>query len=118
MGLKSFRELIVWQKSMDLCEEIYEIVSSFPPSEVYGLTAQLKRAVISIPSNIAEGASRNSTKEFIQFLYIANGSLSEVETQLELAVRLKFIGEEKIPVENIKYIRVMLLSLIRSLKNK
>lgn len=118
MSLKSFKELVVWQKSMDLCEEIYEIVSSFPTSEIYGLTAQLKRAAISVPSNIAEGASRNSTKEFIQFLYIANGSLSEVETQLELAVRLKFSEEEKIPIEKIKHIRAMLLGLIKSLKNK
>lgn len=103
---------------MDLCEDIYQITSSFPVSEIYGLTAQLKRAAVSIPSNIAEGASRNSTKEFIQFIYISNGSLSEIETQLELAVRLGFIQEKKIPVESIKHIRSMLLGLIRSLKDK
>ncbi|MEA4916791.1 four helix bundle protein [Proteiniphilum sp.] len=118
MALKSFKELIVWQKSMDLCEEIYRLAHSFPASEIYGLSAQLKRAVISIPSNIAEGFSRNSTKEFIQFLYIANGSLSEVETQLDLAARLNFIEEERIPIEEIKHIRAMLTGLIKSLKNK
>lgn len=87
-------------------------------AKIYGLTVQLKRAAISIPSNIAEGSSRNSTKEFIQFIYIANGSLSEIETQLELAVKLKFMEEEKIPVEKIKHIKAMLSGLIKSLKNK
>jgi S23 ribosomal protein. len=118
MGLKSYKDLTVWQKSMDLCVEIYEISQTFPSSEIYGLAAQVKRASVSIPSNIAEGASRNTTKEFIQFLYIANGSLSEVETQLELGVRLKFLKEEQIPIENIKHIRAMLINLIKSLKTK
>jgi len=94
---KGHKDLIIWQKSMDLVEDIYKLTSFFPKEEVYGLTSQIKRAVISIPSNIAEGAARNSKKEFKQFLYIALGSLSEVETQILIAERLNYINEvEKI----------------------
>ena len=94
---KGHKDLIIWQKSMGLVEDIYKLTSFFPKEEVYGLTSQIKRAVISIPSNIAEGAARNSKKEFKQFLYIALGSLSEVETQILIAERLNYINEvEKI----------------------
>lgn len=115
--IRSYRDLEVWKRSMDLVVSIYNITGEFPQSELYGLTSQLRRSAVSIPSNIAEGSSRNSTKEFIQFLHISNGSLSEVETQLELALRLNYIKENKIQ-QNINHIRSMLSSLIKSLKAK
>ena len=86
------KEMDVWQKSMDLVEAIYALSSQFLPDERFGLTSQIRRAAVSIPSNIAEGAARKSDKEFIQFISIALGSLSEVETQYQLAIRLKFIN--------------------------
>ena len=84
------KEMDVWKKAMDLVESIYEISQSFPKEEVYGLTSQIRRAAVSVPSNIAEGAARKSDKEFLQFISIAMGSLSEVETQYQLAIRLGF----------------------------
>ena len=93
--MASHKELKVWQESMDLVVSVYQEVSSFPKDEMYGLTSQIKRAVVSIPSNIAEGAGRQSRAEFIRFLYIALGSASELETQIEIAFRLGFIGELK-----------------------
>jgi four helix bundle protein len=100
---------------MELVEKIYHITSEFPKEEQFGLTSQIRRSAISIPSNIAEGAARNSNKEFIQFLYVAIGSLSEVETQLLLAKRLTFINENKL-LNEIESIRRMLLGLIKFLK--
>ena len=87
MGDKEYRthkDLDVWNKSIELAEKIYKVTSSFPKEEQYGIVSQIRRSVVSISSNIAEGAARNSKKEFIQFLYIALGSLSELETQLIL----------------------------------
>jgi four helix bundle protein len=81
---------------MDVALAVYRASDSFPKSEVYGLTAQVRRAVISVPSNIAEGHSRESTKEYLKHLSIAQGSLAEVETQLELAVRLKYLEAEEV----------------------
>jgi four helix bundle protein len=115
--MKSYRELEVWKKSMDFSVEIYRLTKCFPGYELYGLCSQLRRAAISIPSNISEGASRHSTKEFVQFLYISNGSLSEVETQLEIAMRLNYIETLENITDNIKLIRKMLINLIRSLSN-
>jgi len=103
---------------MEVVAKIYEITKSFPHEEIYGLTSQLRRSGISIPSNIAEGAARNSDKEFIQFLYIALGSLSEVETQLIIAERLGYISETKTILNKLSSIKQMLLGLIRHLKNK
>ena len=91
MGSKSYRDLLVWQKGMNIVEEIYRITADFPTNEEYGLKSQMRRAAISAPSNIAEGQGRGHVKEFIQFLHIAMGSLSELETQLEIASRLKII---------------------------
>ena len=116
--ITSYKDLEVWKLSMSLVTEIYEITRSFPQEEKYGLTSQIRRASISIPSNIAEGASRKSTKEFIQFLYISNGSLSELETQIELAERLGFIDNTDDIFNKIKPIRKMLINLIHSLKKK
>jgi four helix bundle protein len=116
--MKSYKELEVWKLSMDLSVYIYKITIEFPKYELYGLSSQLRRAVVSLPSNIAEGASRHSTKEFIQFLFIANGSLSEVETQLEIAHKLEYLMSLEDPTNRIKLIRKMLINLIKSLQNK
>ena len=95
MPLKSYRELIAWQKSMDLVQTVYESVRAFPKEEIYGLTSQLKRAVVSVPSNIAEGQGRKSTREFQHHLSIAYGSLMEVETQILIAARLGYLNSEE-----------------------
>jgi four helix bundle protein len=91
--INSFKDLIVWQKSMELVEKVYKITESFPTKEQFGLISQMRRAAVSIPSNIAEGYGRNSTGSYIQFLSIARGSLLELETQLELSKRLNFINK-------------------------
>ena len=87
----SYRDLIVWQKSMKLSKEIYLLTKTFPKEEFYGLTSQIRRCAISIPSNIAEGKGRNSDKEFIRFLQVALGSVYELQTQLELSLQLNYI---------------------------
>jgi four helix bundle protein len=89
--IRSYRDLVVWQKAMDLVERVYLVTRAFPREEVYGLTSQLRRSSVSIPSNIAEGQSRMTSGEFIQFLGIARGPLAEVETQLILAQRLDYL---------------------------
>lgn len=93
MPVQSYRDLQVWQKSMDLVITCYQAAERFPKSEAYGLVSQLQRAAVSVPANIAEGQGRNHTKEFINHLSIAYGSLMEVETHLQLAVRLNYIDE-------------------------
>lgn len=118
MSTETHKDLRVWQKSVDLVESIYKLTNEFPEDEKFGLVSQLRRAAVSIPSNIAEGAARRSSKEFIQFLYIALGSLSEVETQITIAVRLHFINDTTIIFEALETIRRMLLALIKSLKEK
>ena len=87
---KSYKELIVWQKSMELAEKVYLLVKALPKEETYALSDQIRRAAVSIPSNIAEGHARQSQKEFLQFLCIARGSRAELETQLLLARRLGY----------------------------
>lgn len=115
--MRTHKDLDVWTKSMELAEKIYHLTKAFPKGEQFGLTSQIRRAAISIPSNIAEGAARNSDKEFLQFLYVALGSLSEVETQLLLSKRLNLINETS-SLDDVESIRKMLLGLIRFLKGK
>jgi four helix bundle protein len=91
--VRAFRDLIAWQKAMDLVEIVYEVTARFPSREVFGLTNQLRRAAVSVPSNIAEGQGRESTRDFLHFLGISRGSLQEVQTQLEIASRLRFIDD-------------------------
>ncbi len=110
--------LDVWKTSMDLVEDIYKITVKFPISERYGLSQQLRRAAVSIPSNIAEGASRQYNKEFVQFLYISLGSLSEIETQLEIAIRLSYISTIKETNDKMIRIRQMIFGLIKRSKEK
>jgi four helix bundle protein len=94
--IKSYRDLIVWQKSMDLAVMVYRLLGLLPSSEKFGLCSQVNRAVVSVAANIAEGNARSSSKEYAQFLSIARGSLVEVETYLLLTVRLGFIEEASI----------------------
>ena len=91
MAVRNYRDLIVWQKAMDLVERAYIETRRIPKEELYGLTSQLRRAVVSIPSNIAEGQGRRTNKDFLQFLAIAKGSLQESETQILIAERLRYL---------------------------
>ncbi|WP_159799297.1 four helix bundle protein [Flavobacterium sp. MK4S-17] len=93
--IKGYKDLLIWQKGIELVKAIYKCFESFPKDEIFGLQSQMKRAVISVPSNIAEGWGRNSTKNYIQFLRIARGSLFELETQLIIARELNFLSEVK-----------------------
>lgn len=86
--VQSFRELVVWQKSIQLATAVYRMTQDFPREELYGLSSQIRRCAVSVPSNIAEGQGRNSTKEFRQFLGVARGSNFELQTQIEIARRL------------------------------
>lgn len=89
--IRSYRDLVVWQKAMDLVVEIYRLSDKFPKSEVYGMISQMRRAAVSIPSNIAEGKHRGTRRDFRQFILIAYGSGAELETQLEIVKKLRFV---------------------------
>jgi four helix bundle protein len=95
MPVKHYQELIVWQKAMELVELVYRMSKQFPREEIYGLTSQIRRAAVSIPSNIAEGQGRSTTKDFLNFLSVARGSLREVETQLLISERLEYTKNHK-----------------------
>jgi len=114
--IKTHKNLKVWQAAMKLAKAVYELTAEFPKEEVYGLSAQMRRAAVSIPSNVAEGAARASKREFIYFLYVALGSLSELETQWLLSIALGMIPT--IPENSVDPVRKMLLGLIRSLKKR
>lgn len=94
--VRSFRDLRVWQAAVDLVEQVYLLTQQFPKHEMYGLASQMQRAAVSIPSNIAEGHTRTHSKEYLHHLSIARGSLAELQTQLEIALRLKYCSVEKI----------------------
>ena len=91
---RAHKRLDVWRESMTLATDIYKLTELFPKSEIYGLTSQMRRAAVSVPSNIAEGAARYSDKEFSQFLNIAGGSLSELDTQIEISLNLGYLTED------------------------
>ncbi len=110
--MKEHTDLDVWQKSMDFVVDVYRQTRQFPQEERYGLTSQIRRSVISIPSNIAEGAARNSSKDFNKFLYIAMGSAAELETQLLIAERLGFLKDTDRYQTEITAIKKMLYGLI------
>jgi len=116
----SYKNLTVWQKSMDLVSEVYNLTEKFPKSETYGLASQMQRSVVAIPSNIAEGQKRNYSKEFLQFLHISYGSGAELETQLEICKKLpKLKNLEYNKAEQLlNEVMKMLNSLISSLKKK
>ena len=115
MKSSNYKELKVWQKAMDLTVEVYELVKLLPKEETYALSDQMRRAVVSIPSNIAEGQGRNSDKEFIQFLSIARGSLWELETQIEICVRIGYINQSL--TTNIYNLIVEISKMINALSN-
>jgi four helix bundle protein len=118
--MKTYRELIVWQKYMDLVTSIYQVLKLFPNDENFGLTSQLRRSAISIPSNISEGYGRNSLNDYIRFLNISVGSLYEVQTQIEIAFNLKYIENEQFKsiYDSTREIERMMSSLIRKLNEK
>lgn len=115
--MNSYRDLIVWQRGMNVVEEVYTLIKKLPKDETYVLSDQMRRAAISIPLNIAEGQERDTTKEFVHFLYIARGSKAELETQLELCVMLGFLEENDIKQANEYLVEVgkMINSLIKKL---
>ena len=117
---KSYKNLLVWQKSLELVEEIYEVTEKFYPSEKYGLASQMRRAAVAIPSNIAEGQKRGHQKEFLQFLYVAYGSGAELETQVEICKRLNKLKDlDYSGVEDrLGQVMKMMNGLISSLKNR
>ena len=96
MSIKSFRDLRVWQAGMDLVEHVYRLTQTFPSQEMYGLTSQMRRAAVSIPSNIAEGHTREHSKEYLHHLSMAQASLAELETQFEIVARLKYLSPEQL----------------------
>ena len=118
MYLQSYKEFTVWQKAMDLTVEIYKLVKLLPKEETYALSDQMRRAVVSIPSNIAEGQGRNSTKEFVKFLGIARGSNSELETQLQICMKLNYVTDQEAEktLKLCEEVGKMLNSLIKKLR--
>lgn len=118
--IKTYRDLIVWQKSMALVTEIYKITKTFPKDETYGLIAQMRRCAVSIPSNIAEGYGRNSSNDYVRFLCIAMGSLYELQTQLEISLNLKYLKEKDFKrfFESSREVERMLSSMIRKINTK
>ena len=117
--IRTHKDLDVWKKAIEFVTEIYIVTGLFPKSELYGLTSQIRRTAVSIPSNIAEGATRNYTKEFKQFLYIALSSAAEVDTQLIISNNLNYISKPEADklIGNLNTISKMLQGLIKSLKN-
>jgi four helix bundle protein len=95
VAVQHYRELIVWQKAMNLVETVYRTTDGFPKKEIYGLASQIQRAAVSVPSNIAEGQGRSSTRDFLHFLSMSQGSLMEVETQITIAERLGYIEKQQ-----------------------
>ena len=118
--MKTHKDLKVWQESIELVTIIYDKTKSFPKDELFSLTSQIRRCAISIPSNIAEGAARESNKEYIRFLYIGQGSISELDTQLLIAKNLNFVSKEDHSrlTEKLAEIRKMLSGLIKFRKGK
>ena len=116
---KPHKRLDVWKLSMELVPEVYRLTGKFPAEERYGLKAQLRRAAVSVPTNIAEGAARNTKREFANFLHMAQGSISELDTELEIAVVLGYVSRTELPslTERMERIDKMLTGLIKSLRN-
>ena len=119
-NIQSYRDLTVWQHAMEVVTTVYRLTKKFPEDEKYGLTSQMRRSAVSIPSNIAEGRSRNSRKDFVQFLHVALGSLSELETQLEIAFQISYVEKVEYTelMSGLERTKMMLFRLIASLKAK
>jgi four helix bundle protein len=117
-GVKTFRDLLVWQKAMNLVTETYKVTRSFPKEEWYGLVQQIRRCAVSIPSNIAEGYGRKATNDYIRFLQISIGSLFELQTQLEISLNLEYIRKDAFVIlfESTREVERMLVTLINKLQ--
>lgn len=115
-NLKPHQKLDVWQQSMLLVKEIYAVSSTFPAQEMYGLTNQMRRAAVSIPANIAEGAARSGDKEYLHFLSIARGSLSELDTHIQIAVMLGYLTESQNLQDLVNIVGKLLSGLTKKLK--
>lgn len=120
MSERAHTKLEVWKKAVELVTEIYRLTNKYPQSERYGLMSQMKRAAVSVPSNIAEGVARKTTNEYIQFVYMVRGSASELDTQIEISKNLGYIEEEKYReiISELNRISRMLSGLIRALGEK
>lgn len=116
--MRSHQKLDVWQAAMRLVKQVYQVTASFPKAEIYGLTSQMRRAAVSIPSNISEGAARYGDKEFLQFLYIARGSLSELETQILIAKDLGFLSENNELLSQTAKVFALLGGLINAIRER
>ena len=116
-GIKRFKDLRIWQKGIEVVTDIYTLTKNFPKEELYGLTSQIRRSAISIPSNIAEGFRRYHNKEYKQFLFIALGSCAELETQIAITKMLKYIteGKETELIEKLDHLCRMTTNLIKKL---
>ena len=120
MGIKDYRDLEIWKRGMDLVELIYTLTLAMPKEEVYGLTAHLRKTAVSIPSNIAEGFARSYAKEFRQFLFVALGSCAELNTQILIASRLKFLSPQKVAAlsREIDVTSRMIMALIKKINQR
>ncbi|WP_173198729.1 four helix bundle protein [Geobacter sp. SVR] len=116
--MRDHKDLEVWQLSIDLVKEVYELTRRFPKEELFGLTAQMRRAAVSIPSNISEGAARQTGKEFIQFLFIALGSASELETQIIISEKLNYLQNSDQLLMRLSSLKKLLNGLIRYYRSK
>jgi four helix bundle protein len=118
--VKDYRELKVWQKGIEIVDRIYRVTERFPKSEVYGLSSQMRRAAVSIPSNIAEGFVRRGSREYRQFLHVSLGSCAELDTQMVIANRRKYIAddESRLLAEELNHETRMLVSLIGALEKR
>ena len=120
MAVLEYRDLLVWQKGMELVANIYQLTNFLPKEEIYSLSNQMRRAAVSIPSNIAEGQQRRSSKEFANFLSFSRGSVAELETQLLICVKLGFLSEKQVaqPLSTCEELGKMLNSLIDKVESK
>ena len=117
MGLcKTHHDLLVWQEAMNLAVMVHELTTGFPKDETFRLGTQMRRAALSVPSNLAEGAGRNGPRELLQFVGIASGSLAELETQLELAVRLKYVDQDAGAIRQVSRVGRLLVGLRNALR--
>ncbi|WP_316633600.1 four helix bundle protein [uncultured Flavobacterium sp.] len=118
--MSDFRKLLIWQKSISLVTKIYFLTNNFPKEEIFGLTSQIRRSSISIPSNIAEGSGRESDKDFLRFLNISVGSLFEMQTQLEIAKNISYLKEDDFNnlYEDSREVERMLVSFIKKIKDR
>jgi four helix bundle protein len=116
--LKTHKDLDIWKKGLELVTRVYKITGKFPKDQLYGLSSQMQRAAVSYPSNIAEGAARSSKADYIRFIYIALGSLSELETQVLISKNLGFVSDIKEMANEIETLRKMTLSFIKFLKRE